>query len=50
MAGNARKTVEAQTGVPVITSQNAVQLNQVVTNMIEGAAAVGTGNSDANNG
>lgn len=36
VAGDARKAVEAQTGVPVITSQNAVQLNQVVIDMIEG--------------
>lgn len=36
VAGDARKAVETQTGVPVITSQNAAQLNQVVTDMIEG--------------
>ncbi|MGM9608504.1 MAG: Bro-N domain-containing protein [Oscillospiraceae bacterium] len=36
VAGDARKAVEAQTGVPVITSRNAAQLNQVVTNLIEG--------------
>ena len=35
-AGEARKAVEARTGVSVITSKNAVQLNQVVTQMIEG--------------
>lgn len=34
-AGEARKAVEKRTGVPVITAQNAVQLNAVVTNMIE---------------
>lgn len=38
-AGDARKAVEARTGVPVITSQNAAQLNQVVTDLIEGAIA-----------
>lgn len=38
-AGEARKAVEARTGVPVITSQNAAQLNQVVTDLIEGAIA-----------
>ena len=38
-AGEARKAVEARTGVPVITSQNAAQLNQVVTDLIEGAVA-----------
>ena len=38
-AGEARKAVESRTGVPVITSQNAAQLNQVVTDLIEGAVA-----------
>mgnify|MGYP000457743355 CR=1 FL=1 len=37
VAGDARKAIEQQTGVPVITSKNAVQLNQVVTNLIESA-------------
>ena len=36
VAGNARKEIEQQTGRPIITSQNAAQLNEVVTNMIEG--------------
>lgn len=36
VAGDARKAIEEQTGKPVITSQNAAQLNQVVTNLIEG--------------
>lgn len=35
VAGDARKAIEQQTGVPVITSKNAAQLNQVVTNLIE---------------
>ena len=35
IAGDARKAIEQQTGVPVITSQNAAQLSQVVTNLIE---------------
>lgn len=35
-AGEARRAVESRTGVPVITSQNAAQLHQVVTDMIEG--------------
>lgn len=39
VAGDARKAVETQTGVPVITSQNAAQLNQVVTDMIEGVVS-----------
>ena len=47
VAGDARKAVETQTGVPVITSQNAAQLNQVVTDMIEGVAADETVDSDS---
>ena len=35
VAGDARKAIEQQTGVPVITSKNAAQLHQVVTNLIE---------------
>ena len=35
IAGDARKAIERQTGVPVITSKSAAQLNQVVTNLIE---------------
>ena len=35
-AGEARKAVEARTGVPVITEKNAAQLHQVVTDLIEG--------------
>ena len=35
----ARKAVEERTDVPVITSKNAAQLNQVVTDLLEGAAA-----------
>ena len=34
-AGEARKAVEARTGVPVITSKNAAELNQVMTELIE---------------
>ena len=37
VAGNARKDIESRAkGVPVITSQNAAQLNRVVVDMIEG--------------
>ena len=39
VAGDARKAIESQTGVPVISKKNAAQLNQVVTNLLEGAAA-----------
>ncbi len=35
----ARKAAEERTGVPVITSKNATQLNQVVTNLLEGVVA-----------
>ena len=35
-AGDARKAIESQTGVPVITSKNAAQLHQVVTDLLEG--------------
>lgn len=38
-AGEARRAVEARTGVPVITSRNATQLNQVVADLIEGTIA-----------
>ena len=38
VAGDARKAIEAQTGAPVITSKNAAQLNQVVTELLEGVA------------
>lgn len=31
----ARQALETETGVPVVTAQNAIQLNTVVTNMIE---------------
>ena len=36
VAGDARKAIESQTGVPVITFKNAAQLNQVVTDLLEG--------------
>ena len=38
VAGIARKALEARTGKPVVTSQNAAQLNAVVVDMIEGVA------------
>lgn len=37
-AGIARKAVEERTGVPVVTPKNAAQLNQVVTELLEGIA------------
>lgn len=39
IAGDARKNIEAQTGKPVITSDNAAKLNEVVTGMIEGVVS-----------
>ena len=36
VAGDARKAIEAETGRPVITSQNAAELQTVVTGLIEG--------------
>ncbi len=44
VAGDARKAVEAQTGVPVITAKNAAQLNRVVSDMIEDVALNATHN------
>ena len=40
VAGDARKAIETQTGVPVITSKNAAQLSEVVTNLLEDAAVM----------
>ena len=40
VANVARQQLEAETGLPVITSQNAVQLNAVGTEMIEASAQV----------
>lgn len=36
VAGNARKEIEEKSGRPVITSNNATELNQIVTDLIEG--------------
>ncbi|MBR3576661.1 MAG: hypothetical protein IKL42_04570 [Clostridia bacterium] len=36
IAGQARENIEKRTGKPVITSKNATELNQVVTDLIEG--------------
>ena len=45
VAGDARKAIEAQTGVPVITDQNASQLGQIVANILEETSS---GNQDEN--
>ena len=37
IAGDTRKAIERRTGQPVVTSQNALQLNAMVTGMLEGA-------------
>ena len=39
VAGRTRKDIESQSNTPVITSKNAAQLNQVVTDLLAGAAA-----------
>ena len=39
VAGRTRKDIESQSNTPVISSKNAAQLNQVVTDLLEGAAA-----------
>lgn len=46
VAGIARKALEARTGKPVVTSQNAAQLNAVVTDVIEGVAEADKPNGD----
>ena len=40
IAGNARKDIEDRTGRPIITSQNAKQLNGVVVDLIEGVSEI----------
>lgn len=39
IAGNARRELEQELGESVITSKNAAQFNEVVTNMIEGVVS-----------
>ena len=39
MAGNTRKDLEQRLGRSLITSQNATQLNHVITQMIETSAS-----------
>ena len=46
VAGNARREIEAQTGRPVLTAQNAAQLNALVTQMIEDVPTIADGSSD----
>lgn len=46
VAGQARKSIEVRTGKPVTTAQNAAQLNQVVTDMIEGVLTLPSEDTD----
>ena len=46
VASIARTALEAETGEPVITSQNAAQLNAVVTDVIQGVAEADKPNGD----
>ena len=46
VAGDARRAIEADTGRPAVTAENAAQLNAVVTDMIEGVAEADKPNGD----
>ena len=46
VAGDARRTIEADTGRPAVTAQNAAQLNAVVTDVIQGVAEADKPNED----
>ena len=46
VAGNARKDLENRLGHTLITSQNALQMNHVVTQMIEASAAAADGDTE----
>jgi hypothetical protein len=35
VAGNARKEIETQTGEPVISSKNAIDFSQLITDVVE---------------
>lgn len=39
VAGDARRSIESQTGKPIITSKDAIQLNEVVTDLIESVSS-----------
>ena len=49
VAGNARRDLEKRLGRPVITSQNASQLNHIVTQMIEASVATSADDLDDSN-
>ena len=46
VAGDARRAIEADTGRPAITTENAAQLNAVVTDVIQGVAEADNPNGD----
>lgn len=46
VAGDARRAIEADTGRPAITAENAAQLNAVVTDVIQGVAEAGKPKED----
>ena len=46
VAGDARRAIEADTGRPAVTAQNAAQLNAVVTDVIQGVAEADKPNKD----
>lgn len=46
VAGDARRAIEADTGRPAVTTQNAAQLNAVVTDVIQGVAEADKPNED----
>ena len=49
VAGNARRDLEKRLGRPVITSQNASQLNHIVTQIIEASVATSADDLDDSN-
>ena len=46
VAGDARRAIEADTGRPAVTAENAAQLNAVVTDVIQGMAEADKPNED----
>ena len=46
VAGDARHAIEADTGRPAVTAENAAQLNAVVTDVIQGVAEADKPNGD----
>src|SRR5699024_7011298 len=48
IAGNARRELEQETGRPVVTSENAQTLQQLVTGVVEGVADLADGIEEVN--